>query len=154
MIRGFKEYYYQQLYSSILDFSECLEFSIDVVPDIINSPNPKSEVVLVAVEADLFNNIGLDINEKLKLKKGELPEKLYYAYQIYDKSVKGEDSTILRYDCSDHYPDLDNFPHHKHIGGKVESNYNQNLSSFFDEFQQLNKEGKIDEALEKIRNSS
>lgn len=42
-------------------------------------------------------------------------KKIAYSYH-YQEANK---NLIFRYDNAEHYPELENFPHHKHIGDKV-----------------------------------
>ena len=52
----------------------------------------------------------LTIDEVIDTEHG-FPEILRYSY-VY---IKGNEH-IFRYDNAPHYPDFDNFPHHKHLG--------------------------------------
>jgi len=55
-----------------------------------------------------------DIDKNLKNK---------YSYQYMDSN----NNLIFRYDNSEHYPDLPNFPHHKHISENILSSKEPNL---------------------------
>ncbi len=53
----------------------------------------------------------LTIAETVDTRQG-YPHKTDYAYTYVNK----EGQHVFRYDNAPHHPDLDNFPHHKHVG--------------------------------------
>ena len=54
-----------------------------------------------------------------------------YRYQLLDR----DDKSIVRWDNAPHHPELDEFPHHQHIGEKVQT---CKQYSFYQIFNQLN----------------
>ncbi len=58
------------------------------------------------------DNSSLDFAE---VKNIEIKEKLKYRYHYMDS----KQVLIFRYDNTKHFPELNNFPHHKHIPSKV-----------------------------------
>jgi hypothetical protein len=56
------------------------------------------------------------------------PVKLFYCYQ-YVRA--GE--LVFRYDNAEHHPGLSNYPHHKHVGGRIVSAIEPTLSQILDE---------------------
>ena len=64
------------------------------------------------------------------------PIKLFYRYQ-YIRTGKA----IFRYDNAPHHPNLPNFPHHKHVGGRKLPATKPTLSQILDEVIALLGEG-------------
>ncbi len=56
----------------------------------------------------------LELSEELEV-IGDEVAKLHYSYH-YQKG----DRLIFRYDNAPHHPELSTFPHHKHVGDRVE----------------------------------
>ncbi|MFQ5343858.1 MAG: DUF6516 family protein [Anaerolineae bacterium] len=100
----------------IFDYFESLRRSIQQNPTIGFVEDP---VIMQAFDAyrGLFrarvffwDGSHLTIDEIIDTEAG-YPEILRYSYTY----VKGSQH-VFRYDNAPHYPDLDTFPHHKHIG--------------------------------------
>ncbi|MGQ9627006.1 MAG: toxin-antitoxin system TumE family protein [Anaerolineae bacterium] len=70
-----------------------------------------------SIEGELYFWDGsvLDIREVVTLVAGEL-EKVSYSYNYR----RADSVLIFRYDSAAHHPELSTFPHHKHIGDRVE----------------------------------
>jgi hypothetical protein len=65
------------------------------------------------IRGDLFfaNESRLHFRELVELQADVIIRRMYsYHYQAADESL------IFRYDDTPHFPDLPNFPHHKHLG--------------------------------------
>ena len=58
---------------------------------------------------DLF-----ELNEAVIVEADQL-ERLNYRYHFQDK----QNNLIFRYDNTPHFPDLENFPHHKHLSDNI-----------------------------------
>ncbi len=56
----------------------------------------------------------LELNEALII-KNSLPVHLDYRYHCQD----AQNRLLFRYDSTPHFPDLPNFPHHKHVADSV-----------------------------------
>jgi len=76
----------------------------------------------------LFNN-GYRL-EFVEVKDIEVKSKIKYRYQLMDDRHQ----LIFRYDNAPHHPVLATFPHHKHIGDKVEECAEPTLSEILLEF--------------------
>ena len=61
--------------------------------------------------------------------RGELR---FYGYQL----IVGH-RAVLRYNNAPHWPSVRTFPHHKHVGGRVEELREVGLSAFLDEARSL-----------------
>ena len=66
------------------------------------------------IRVRFLNGNLLELNEAVIFEKGEF-KNLAYRYHFQDKNNK----LIFRYDNTPHYPDLKNFPHHKHDSSGV-----------------------------------
>ncbi|MBI5292011.1 MAG: hypothetical protein HY872_09060 [Chloroflexi bacterium] len=80
-----------------------------------------------------WDNSHLTIDEVIDT-EGGYPEILRYSYNY----IKGNEH-VLRYDNAPHYPALENFPHHKHIGPDEtpESSHQPRLSQVFSEIEAI-----------------
>jgi len=81
----------------------------------VESPNIKrlskgESRAIVKARLRFFDGSFLDIHERVDTNRC-FPEYLTYSYQYIDKS--GEQ--VFRYDAP-HHPEVDTFPHHKHVG--------------------------------------
>ena len=68
-----------------------------------------------------------------ELKNGRVVSKPKYRYQYMNR----KNELIFRYDNAKHYPDLPNFPHHKHSPGGVEASTEPTLENVLEEIQNL-----------------
>lgn len=59
--------------------------------------------------------------------------KVKYKYHFMDK----ENNLIFRYDNTKHYPQLQNFPHHKHIGNNVEASKEPDMLNILNEIKDI-----------------
>ncbi len=73
----------------------------------------------------------LDFDETIVL-RGENIVKLRYAYHYQNTA----NDLVFRYDNTPHYPDLPNYPHHKHIEDKVEPTEAPDLAEVLREIDQ------------------
>jgi len=55
------------------------------------------------------------------------------AVKKYSYTLLIDDKPILRYDNAPHHPEIATFPHHKHVGGRVESLFDSSLEAFLKE---------------------
>jgi hypothetical protein len=69
----------------------------------------------------------LEISEAVVVSQPH-PIKLFYRYQY----VRAGES-VFRYDNAEHHPGLSNYPHHKHIGGKIVSAIEPTLNQILEE---------------------
>jgi hypothetical protein len=70
-----------------------------------------SQVGLIRGDLFLANDSRLHFRELVELQADVVTRHMYsYHYQAADESL------IFRYDDTPHFPNLPNFPHHKHIG--------------------------------------
>lgn len=74
----------------------------------------------------------LEFHEFVVVRNGQLV-KLRYAYHYQNKSLE----TIFRYDNAPHYPHMATYPHHKHVGFKVEPSEVPSLNQVIREIEQL-----------------
>ena len=58
----------------------------------------------------------LELNEAVIFESGHINH-LSYRYHLQDQ----QNNLVFRYDNTPHFPDLDSFPHHKHLPDKVVS---------------------------------
>ena len=56
----------------------------------------------------------LELNEAIIAETATL-KRLYYRYHFQDK----QNNLVFRYDNTPHFPELEGFPHHKHLPNKV-----------------------------------
>ncbi|MEA3436031.1 MAG: DUF6516 family protein [Thermodesulfobacteriota bacterium] len=56
----------------------------------------------------------LELNEAAIVEAGQLNH-LGYRYHFQDK----QNNLVFRYDNTPHFPDIESFPHHKHLSDKV-----------------------------------
>ncbi len=84
----------------------------------------------IRVRMTLINGNLTEFSEYVQLQAGEI-QVITYSYHCTDTFGK----LIVRWDNTPHFPDLDNFPHHKHIGcpEAVESAYPMNIFKVLDE---------------------
>lgn len=74
----------------------------------------------------------IEISEALVVHEGELTW-LGYRYHWQDVAAR----LIFRYDDAPHYPEIDTFPHHKHIGETVIASERPHLPDVIEEIQRL-----------------
>ncbi len=79
------------------------------------------------------NDSLLHFRELVNLRLGNRPTVYVYHYQRADHSL------VFRYDNSNHFPDLANFPHHKHVNDEsnVVSATTPDLATVLDEIESL-----------------
>jgi hypothetical protein len=70
----------------------------------------------------------LELNEAITFEVGTLG-RLGYRYHFQDKN----NHLIFRYDNTPHFPNLDSFPHHKHLVHEVVSSARPSISEVIDE---------------------
>ena len=58
----------------------------------------------------------IELNEAVIVEADQL-QRLNYRYHFQD----GQNNLVFRYDNTPHFPDLDNFPYHKHLSSSIES---------------------------------
>jgi len=73
---------------------------------------------------DLYSSVDIDqvANEKVLVLKVELPRQFKIVIQDYQLKIfhyhymllDPQEDSVISFDNSPHYPELDNFPHHKH----------------------------------------
>ena len=51
-----------------------------------------------------------------------------YGYQLLV-----DDKPLLRYDNAPHHPEIETFPHHKHVGDRVEPLHSPSIEAFLEE---------------------
>lgn len=100
----------------ILDYFESLKRSIQQNRAIVFTEEPVIAQAfdrkrgLFRARVSFWDSSFLTIDEVIDTKLG-YPEILRYSYTY----LKGSEH-IFRYDNAPHYPELPNFPHHKHVG--------------------------------------
>lgn len=78
------------------------------------------EEILVSNRANMririrfLNGYLLELNEAIVVEAGYI-KRLGYRYHFQDK----QNNLIFRYDNTPHFPELKNFPHHKHLPDEV-----------------------------------
>jgi hypothetical protein len=70
----------------------------------------------------------LAVSEAILVVEGQITY-LDYRYHFQD----GENQLIFRYDSTPHFPDLDTFPHHKHLRDQVITSQKPDLSNVLQE---------------------
>ena len=75
-----------------------------------------------------------ELNEAVIVKNDQL-EHLNYRYHFQDK----QNNLVFRYDNTPHFPDLDNFPHHKHLSDSIVSSQEPSVLRVIEEAVQLAK---------------
>lgn len=100
--------YFHRLYDSINSrgYIEIERLSFDELPD---------HQGIIEGRLEFHDGSFLEFDEAILYQKEELI-KIRYAYHYQAKS--GE--LIFRYDNAPHYPNIETYPHHKHVGSKVE----------------------------------
>jgi len=76
----------------------------------------------------------LEINEAVIYKKKQL-QHLNYRYHFQNE----KNELVFRYDNTPHFPELDSFPHHKHLPDKVISNEQPSISKVIKEIKSIGK---------------
>jgi hypothetical protein len=76
---------------------------------------------------DLF-----ELNEAVIVEADQL-ERLNYRYHFQDK----QNNLIFRYDNTPHFPDLENFPHHKHLSDNIISSQEPSVLEVIEEVVKL-----------------
>ncbi|MCP4610188.1 MAG: hypothetical protein GY845_15875, partial [Planctomycetes bacterium] len=71
--------------------------------------------------------------DEVVLLHGEQIVKLRYAYHYQNSN----DELIFRYDNVSHHPHISTYPHHKHVGNKVEPAQIPDLNDVLREIEQL-----------------
>ena len=93
-----------------------------------------------------FNRINLRIRVRFKtghlfelneaaIVKNDQFKRLNYRYHFQDS----QNNLIFRYDNTPHFPDLENFPHHKHLTNDVVSSNEPSVTRVIEETIQLAK---------------
>jgi hypothetical protein len=78
------------------------------------------EEILTAYRVNLRIRIRFQTGHMLELNEAIISEKnqimhIGYRYHFHDR----KNSMVFRYDNTPHFPELDTYPHHKHISKKV-----------------------------------
>ncbi len=68
----------------------------------------------------------------LQIWEHKTPEIRRYAYHIFNNS-----STIIRWDNAPHHTDIKTFPHHKHVGDKIEESQEMDLFKVLKELERM-----------------
>ena len=76
---------------------------------------------------DLF-----ELNEAVIVEADQL-ERLNYRYHFQDR----QNNLIFRYDNTPHFPDLENFPHHKHLSDNIISSQEPSVLEVIEEVVKL-----------------
>jgi hypothetical protein len=86
------------------------------------------------IEGALYFGDGsrLEFTERIVIDRGR-PVKRQYRYQY----VRGGESAVFRYDNAPHHPNLQGFPHHKHVGRKTLSASEPSLKQVLQEVSAL-----------------
>ena len=74
----------------------------------------------------------LELNEAVIVETEQL-ERLNYRYHFQDK----QNSLVFRYDNTPHFPDLENFPHHKHLRESIISSEEPSVVEVIEEAAKL-----------------
>ncbi len=96
------------------------------------------EEVLTASRANLRirlrlpDNSFLEISEALVVEKGALT---WISYRYHWQDASGR--LILRYDNAPHHPEVESFPHHKHVAERVMASERPALPDLLAEVQRL-----------------
>ena len=121
------EDYYQTLLETIA--ASPLVRSSEVVLD-----KRTSQVGLVRGDLYFANDSRLHFRELVEFRVDVVTRHMYsFHYQ------DSEEIMVFRYDDTEHYPDLPNFPHHKHVGSSQEvvSAQPPDLMSVLQEIEQI-----------------
>lgn len=121
------EDYYQTLLETIA--ASPLVRSSEVVLD-----KRTSQVGLVRGDLYFANDSRLHFRELVEFRVDAVTRHMYsFHYQ------DSEEIMVFRYDDTEHYPDLPNFPHHKHVGSSQEvvSAQPPDLMSVLQEIEQI-----------------
>ena len=74
----------------------------------------------------------LEISEAVVIEDDRLVS-LDYRYHCQDAANR----LVFRYDCTPHFPDLENFPHHKHVPDRVMSSPKPDIEEAIGEAEQI-----------------
>jgi len=104
-----------------------------VAADTVEVNFDRADAVNGTVDGVLYFHDGsrLEFTEVVAIKQPH-PVKLSYRYQYVRAGTE-----IFRYDNAKHHPGLSNYPHHKHIGGKIVSAIEPMLNRVLDEVSAL-----------------
>ena len=91
--------------------------------EIINSNR-----VNLRIRLRFLNGFLIEINEAIVIEKKDI-QFLSYRYQFQNMN----NQLIFRYDNTPHFPDIETFPHHKHLRDKVIPIKKPSITSFIDE---------------------
>ena len=86
----------------------------------------------LCIRLHLADNSLLEISEALVVEAGALT---WLSYRYHWQASAG--NVILRYDNAPHHPELETFPHHKHLGESVVGSQRPALPDLFGEIQHL-----------------
>lgn len=80
-----------------------------------------------------------ELNEALVIEEDKLHH-LSYRYHFQEKNNR----LIFRFDNAPHFPDIETFPHHKHLPNQVEPSEKPSISEVINEVQNYDNGGKLD----------
>ena len=77
----------------------------------IRENDPVKDEGRFSARVSFYDESSLETHEKVSLEDGDIVKDRYsYHYQKSDASL------IFRYDNAPHHPEIETFPHHKHVG--------------------------------------
>lgn len=103
--------------TEIKDYISSLEKIIEKIPYKISSnlEVEKRGGIVYRIKGNIIFNNKSEFNFKEYFLKNNKIIKIGYFYHYQNSKKK----LIFRYDNAEHYPEIDTFPNHKHIKGKV-----------------------------------
>ena len=119
----------RRILQRVVEAAETIKAILNTQPSLqtlhVNPHNPATG--WFKMRAHLGENIRIDVYESY------IEGNLYrYSYSL----VVG-DKRVLGYDNAPYHPEVETFPHHKHVGGRVEPLENPSLEAFLREAKQL-----------------
>ncbi len=105
----------------------------DVEIESLDVPQPSRVVGRLAGRVRFADGSLLEFTEvvRSKGKRGVAKEDYHYHYQ------RADGKTIFRYDKAPHHREVESFPHHKHVGKKVEAAAAPDLHEVLQEIDRL-----------------
>ncbi len=99
---------YSRIIESIINTSSFVRSSM------IYKKERESEFLFLRGDIQFSDGTELYFREFVRIRREFPPDRYSYAYHYQD----ADKHLIFRYDNAPHYPNLENAPHHKHIGSE------------------------------------
>ncbi|MBI5653495.1 MAG: hypothetical protein HZC40_24070 [Chloroflexi bacterium] len=103
----------------------------DIEIESLNIPQPDQVLARLSGRVRFLDGTLLDFEEEVRAKAKRGIEKVHYSYHY--QHANG--ATIFRYDNAPHHRKIKSFPHHKHVGAKIEASAAPDLHEVLQEIE-------------------